>query len=160
MCIPKCRVPRPSRRQAGAISGFMEPILTQGKQWSAKGGCTRGIHWHWGQLPAARGQQRRDASPPRRYKRFERGAYPQRRGRTIRLGGVGLRKLETNIWAGPIIMTADSTFANYGGGNLRIIGPISGAGGLIELYGGFLSLEGTNANTYAGNTVVSIGRWN
>jgi autotransporter-associated beta strand protein len=72
-------------------------------------------------------------------------------------GALDCESFETNIWAGPIIMTADSTFANYGGGNLRIIGPISGAGGLIELYGGYLSLEGTTANTYAGTTTVTFG---
>jgi len=93
----------------------------------SQGGCTRGIHCIGGNYQRHGGQQRRDASPPRRYKRFERGAYPQRRGRTIRLGALDCESFETNIWAGPIIMTADSTFANYGGGNLRIIGPISGA---------------------------------
>jgi autotransporter-associated beta strand protein len=75
-------------------------------------------------------------------------------------GALDCESFETNIWAGPIIMTADSTFANYGGGNLRIIGTISGAGGLNELYGGVLSLEGTNANTYAGTTVVTVGTLN
>jgi autotransporter-associated beta strand protein len=65
--------------------------------------------------------------------------------------------LETNIWAGPIIMNADSTFGNYGGGTLRIIGPISGSGGLREIYGGYLSLEGNTDNTYFGTTTVTNG---
>jgi autotransporter-associated beta strand protein len=64
---------------------------------------------------------------------------------------------ETNVWAGPITLAADSTLGNYGGGMLRIQGTIAGAGGLTELGTGTLSLEGTNANTYAGLTVVSAG---
>jgi autotransporter-associated beta strand protein len=62
----------------------------------------------------------------------------------------------TNIWAGPITMTADSTFGNYDFGALRIIGPISGAGGANEVYG-VVSFEGSTANTYAGTTTVSVG---
>jgi len=66
----------------------------------------------------------------------------------------------TNIWAGPITLNADSTFDPwYANSGLRIIGPISGAGGVIELTGssGTLSLEGTTANTYAGTTTVNSG---
>ena len=59
----------------------------------------------------------------------------------------------TNVWAGPIILNADSTF---GGNAIRIIGPISGAGGLEEIVG-LLSLEGNTANTYAGTTTVTGG---
>jgi autotransporter-associated beta strand protein len=66
----------------------------------------------------------------------------------------------TNIWAGPITLNANSTFDPwYANSGLRIIGPISGAGGVIELTGssGTLSLEGTTANTYAGTTTVNSG---
>jgi autotransporter-associated beta strand protein len=66
----------------------------------------------------------------------------------------------TNIWAGPITLNADSTFDPwYANSGLRIIGPISGSGGVIKLIksSGTLSLEGTTANTYAGTTTVSSG---
>jgi autotransporter-associated beta strand protein len=69
---------------------------------------------------------------------------------------------ETNAWAGPITLNADSNIGNYNSaGLLRLNGPISGADGLIEggqpSYAGTLSLEGATANTYAGLTTVSTG---
>ena len=66
---------------------------------------------------------------------------------------------ETNIWAGPITLAADSNTGNYNSaGWLRIIGPISGPGGLLEDYTtGTLSFEGSAANTYAGTTTVNPG---
>ncbi|MDB6029453.1 MAG: Autotransporter-associated beta strand repeat protein [Verrucomicrobiales bacterium] len=68
----------------------------------------------------------------------------------------------TNIWLGPIILNADSTFAPYQfGTTLRLIGQISGPGGFTQFNGGntnsTLSLEGPTANTYAGTTTVSSG---
>ncbi len=69
---------------------------------------------------------------------------------------------ETNSWAGPITLSADSNLGNFSSvGLLRLNGPINGAGGLIaggqSGYGGTLSLEGTTPNTYAGLTTVSSG---
>ena len=65
----------------------------------------------------------------------------------------------TTIWAGPVTLNADSTVDTwYSDCVLRIIGPISGAGGLSQFGwsgGGILSLEGTSANTYAGTTTVT-----
>jgi autotransporter-associated beta strand protein len=84
---------------------------------------------------------------------------------SLTLNGVGepswaaldCESFETNIWAGPITLSATSTFGNYGGGTLRLIGPISGPGGLDEIVGGTLTLEGGTANTYAGITTIDGG---
>jgi len=86
----------------------------------------------------------------------------------LTLNGVGLSSLwgaldtedaRTNIWAGPIALNADSTIAPWAVTNvLRIIGPISGSGGLTHNGYGTLYLEGNTANTYAGNTRVNNGR--
>jgi fibronectin-binding autotransporter adhesin len=66
---------------------------------------------------------------------------------------------ETNIWAGPITLAADSNTGNYNSaGALRIIGPIGGPGGLHEDYsGGTLVLEGPVANNYTGLTTNNPG---
>jgi fibronectin-binding autotransporter adhesin len=66
----------------------------------------------------------------------------------------------TNIWAGPVTLNADSTIDTWMPGCvLRIVGPISGAGGLNQFGawtgGGTLYLEGASANTYAGTTTVT-----
>jgi autotransporter-associated beta strand protein len=69
----------------------------------------------------------------------------------------------TNLWVGPITLNADSTIVPFqSGSTLRIIGQISGAGGLIEFDGSedtnsVVSLEGATANTYAGTTTVTSG---
>jgi len=83
------------------------------------------------------------------------------------LGNIGWMALdceyaETNAWAGPITLNADSNIGNYNAtGLLHLNGPISGPGGLIEGgqfgYTGTLSLEGSTANTYAGLTTVFGG---
>ncbi len=67
---------------------------------------------------------------------------------------------DTNTWAGPITLNADSTFGAFiPGAKLRITGPINGLGGLSQIYpgGGTVRLEGTNFNTYAGLTVAGGG---
>jgi autotransporter-associated beta strand protein len=68
---------------------------------------------------------------------------------------------DTNTWAGPITLNADSTFEIFTSpGKLRITGPITGAGGLTQISlggGGLLRFEGTNYNTYSGLTVVDGG---
>jgi autotransporter-associated beta strand protein len=61
-----------------------------------------------------------------------------------------------NIWVGPIILNATSTFGGYAGAELHINGSISGPGG-IEANAGTVSLEGSTANTYAGLTTVDSG---
>jgi autotransporter-associated beta strand protein len=66
---------------------------------------------------------------------------------------------ETNIWAGPIVLAADSNIGNHSSaGLLRLTGPISGPGGLNEGYStGTLNLEGPVDNTYGGLTTVNAG---
>jgi len=61
-----------------------------------------------------------------------------------------------DIWAGPITLNATSTIDTWNSDDLlRIIGPISGPGGLTQLGWGTLQLEGATANTYAGLTTVN-----
>ncbi len=88
---------------------------------------------------------------------------------SLRLNGPGVssnwaaldaENAATNIWAGPITLNANSTIAPYSATtSLRIIGPISGAGGLIKFgnSSGTLYLEGSTANTYAGRTQIIAG---
>jgi autotransporter-associated beta strand protein len=66
---------------------------------------------------------------------------------------------ETNIWAGPVVLAADSNIGNHSSaGLLRLTGPISGPGGLNEGYStGTLNLEGPTSNTYGGLTTVNAG---
>jgi autotransporter-associated beta strand protein len=65
---------------------------------------------------------------------------------------------ETNIWAGPITLTAATTMGVYNNvGHLRVIGGITGTGGIQELASGFVHFESTNANTYSGTTEVIGG---
>jgi autotransporter-associated beta strand protein len=81
-------------------------------------------------------------------------------GAAFNWGALDIETFGTNIWAGPITVNADSTFTAFGGGsNLRIIGSISGAGGVTTLPDGlgFIYMEGTNANIYAGTTRVFGG---
>src|ERR1041385_4039657 len=65
---------------------------------------------------------------------------------------------ETNIWAGPITLTADTDFGVYAsGGRLRIVGGITGTGGVTEEASGIVTYEGTNVNSYSGTTTVNGG---
>jgi len=61
-----------------------------------------------------------------------------------------------NIWVGPIILNATSTFGGYAGAELHINGSISGPGG-IEANVGFVSLEGSTYNSFAGLATVDSG---
>ncbi len=66
----------------------------------------------------------------------------------------------TNIWAGPITVNADSTIVPYASStHLRIIGAISGAGGVEKFANssGTLYFEGNTANTYGGLTKIIAG---
>ena len=68
----------------------------------------------------------------------------------------------TNIWVGPITLNADSTLDSWiAGSALRIVGAISGSGGLelfgYSLGGGTHSFEGISTNTYSGVTTVDAG---
>lgn len=66
----------------------------------------------------------------------------------------------TNIWAGPITVNADSTItAYYGASVLRILGTISGVGGVTTLPAGSgtIYFEGGTSNSYAGITRVLGG---
>ncbi len=66
---------------------------------------------------------------------------------------------QTNLWTGPIVLNATSSFGNFSpSGLMRLSGAISGAGGLVEGYSsGTLSLEGSVDNTYGGLTTVGAG---
>src|SRR5439155_17491919 len=64
--------------------------------------------------------------------------------------------LSTNLWVGPITLGSDSTF-NIFLGTLRLIGPISGPGGLTLIGGGTNYFEGSTSNSYAGVTRVLRG---
>jgi autotransporter-associated beta strand protein len=71
----------------------------------------------------------------------------------------------TNLWVGPIVLNADSTLAPFWSGTvLRVIGPISGAGGFSEFTGsgtnGVLWLEGSSSNSYGGLTTIQSGALN
>lgn len=68
----------------------------------------------------------------------------------------------TNIWVGPITLNSDSTIDVWRTNTvLRIIGPITGAGGIEQFSGntnwGQVYFEGTNINTYLGTTRVDSG---
>lgn len=65
----------------------------------------------------------------------------------------------TNFWTGPITLHAASTIAPWPETtHLRLLGAISGPGGLIKGPGaGTLWLEGAAANTYTGTTRVNLG---
>jgi autotransporter-associated beta strand protein len=83
----------------------------------------------------------------------------------ISYGALDSETVGTNIWAGPIVINADTTLAPYpAGGNLRLLGPISGPGGFTEISGGgtnaLLWLEGGLSNSYGGTTVVVSGALN
>jgi autotransporter-associated beta strand protein len=65
---------------------------------------------------------------------------------------------ETNTWAGPIIVNANSTLDSLDSTTaLHIAGPISGAGGLELIGTGTHYFEGSSANTYAGVTTIDAG---
>jgi autotransporter-associated beta strand protein len=65
-------------------------------------------------------------------------------------GGIG-------TWAGPVTLNATSTFGDFGGGTLNVIGPISGPGGIDQIAGGTIFFGGSTANTYGGVTTVNVG---
>jgi fibronectin-binding autotransporter adhesin len=70
---------------------------------------------------------------------------------------------ETNIWKGPVVLTADADIRTIYSPHLVIDGPISGPGNLIykgDAYGpidGTLVLQGSADNTYLGETRVLEG---
>ncbi len=75
-------------------------------------------------------------------------------------GNLDIDTSGTNIWSGPITLNADSTIdPYYGNAVLRIIGVISGPGGLTTLASGSGTtyIEGSTANTYGGTTRVFGG---
>ena len=83
----------------------------------------------------------------------------------ISYGALDSETTGTNIWAGPIMLNADTTIAPYPAGcALRILGPISGAGGFTEISGGgtnaLLSIEGSISNSFGGTTIVQSGALN
>ena len=81
-------------------------------------------------------------------------------GAAIDWGALDVETFGTNIWAGPITVNTDCTFTAYGGASvLRIIGPISGVGGVTTLLfgSGGIYFEGGAANTYDGTTRVFGG---
>src|SRR5262249_4216281 len=87
-------------------------------------------------------------------------------GASVNWGALDVETSGTNIWAGPIIVNGDSTIAPYSSNSvLRIVGAISGPGGVREFTGssftvfsnwGTLHFQGP-ANTYAGATHVDSG---
>jgi autotransporter-associated beta strand protein len=88
-------------------------------------------------------------------------------GAGVDFGALHEDTLGTNIWAGPITVNGDCTISPYQSNSvLRIIGVISGPGGIREFTGsshsiysnwGTLHLEGSTVNTYAGTTHVDSG---
>lgn len=65
----------------------------------------------------------------------------------------------TNLWTGPVTLNApDCTIAPYFSDTvIRVIGPVSGAGGFTKFGAGKLYLEGATANSYSGPTWVQDG---
>jgi autotransporter-associated beta strand protein len=81
-------------------------------------------------------------------------------GKAADWGALDSETFGTNFWAGPITVNADSTIAPYQAStSLRIIGGISGAGGVTELSfaSGTLYFDGSINNTYGGTTRVFGG---
>jgi fibronectin-binding autotransporter adhesin len=78
-------------------------------------------------------------------------------------GSLDSETFSTNIWIGPIILNADSTFApDQEGTTLRLISQISGPGGFTQFNdagdtNSVLSLEGNTVNSYGGTTTVDGG---
>ncbi|HWX23003.1 MAG TPA: autotransporter-associated beta strand repeat-containing protein [Candidatus Binatia bacterium] len=72
--------------------------------------------------------------------------------------GATLVGQNNTTWAGPIVLNGDVTLDCYPSGNtLDLVGTISGSGGFNKVNAGTVRLSGTNANTYAGTTLVSFG---
>lgn len=64
----------------------------------------------------------------------------------------------TSLWVGPITLNADSTLSPWpASARLRIIGPISGPGGITKIGSGTVELAGTTANSFTGLTRVNTG---
>ena len=75
-------------------------------------------------------------------------------------GALDAENTGTNLWVGPITVNADSTIVPYHATtHLRIIGPISGAGGVEKFANssGTLYFEGNSSNSYAGLTKIIAG---
>ena len=81
-------------------------------------------------------------------------------GAAVDWGALDCETTGTNFWVGPITVNADSTIAPYGSStSLRVIGVISGPGGVTVLAGaaGTLYFDGSTPNTYVGTTRVYGG---
>jgi autotransporter-associated beta strand protein len=79
-------------------------------------------------------------------------------GESSSWGALDAEYAQTNIWAGPITVNAESTISPWLSTSvLRIIGPITGSGGVTKIGSGTLYFEGSTANTYAGTTRVNSG---
>ena len=64
----------------------------------------------------------------------------------------------TNSWTGPVTLESDTKILVYNtAATFKFPGIVSGTGGFTKVGTGTLTLEGTAANTYAGNTVVEGG---
>jgi autotransporter-associated beta strand protein len=60
-----------------------------------------------------------------------------------------------SIWTGDILLNTNTFISSSG--SLLLNGAITGPGGFTKLSSGFVTLGGTNANTYSGTTIVRDG---
>lgn len=72
--------------------------------------------------------------------------------------GGALRINGTNVFTGPITLTAPTLIHTETNGLLTLAGSISGPGGFTKQGAGTMQLTGSNANTYAGTTAVNLGK--
>jgi len=78
--------------------------------------------------------------------------------------GLGaLKSFGTNSWAGTVTLSSNVlvgviTNGSYPASQLELSGNLTGPGGLTEMGGGNLLLDGSQANNYAGTTVLQQGQ--
>ena len=74
-------------------------------------------------------------------------------------GSIGaLYSSSTNSFTGPIILNSNAVVYAETNGVITLIGAISGPGNLVKDGGGLLKFSGTDANTFAGVTIVNRGK--
>jgi len=63
----------------------------------------------------------------------------------------------SNSWAGAVTLLQDTTIAVVSGYVMNVSGPIDGAGGLVKMREGVLTLSGIGHNTFDGDVMVEEG---